>query len=250
MKKRFNIHPIRVDSQAQARQLMKGLGVWEEGINIMAPKAQHFAIKVGPLSAQAAQILKQEMLSKGGEAAVHGQVIKGLSDSYVVLLGTLAQYRKLLPKLNLQDFQLPQLSKELEDVLNNLANGSSLRILHCGNKELVIGRHTLVMGILNVTPDSFSDGGCYSDPQLAVDRALEMEEHGADIIDIGAESTRPGYEPVGSEEEIARLLPVLEKVAQKVNIPISVDTYKASTARAVLDRELTLSTMYQVPVIP
>ena len=92
----------------------------------MAPKAQHFAIKAGPLSAQAAQILKQEMLSKGGEAAVHGQVIKGLSDSHVVLLGTLAQYRKLLPKLNLQDFQLPQLSKELEDVLNNLANGSSL----------------------------------------------------------------------------------------------------------------------------
>ncbi|MGI6553878.1 MAG: dihydropteroate synthase [Bacillota bacterium] len=236
MKKRFNIHPIRVDSQAQARQLMKDLGVWEEGINIMAPKAQHFAIKAGPLSAQAAQILKQEMLSKGGEAAVHGQVIKGLSDSHVVLLGTLAQYRKLLPKLNLQDFQLPQLSKELEDVLNNLANGSSFRTLHCRHKKLVIGSRTLVMGILNVTPDSFSDGGRYLDPQLAVDRALEMEEQGADIIDIGGESTRPGYEPVSSEEEITRLLPVLEKVAQKVNIPISVDTYKASTARAVLDR--------------
>ena len=235
MDKAFSIYPIRLESQNQARELLKNLGVWKDGIDIMAPKAQHFALKVGPLAAPAAQILKQEMLSKGGEAATHGEVLKGGSGTFVLLLGTLAQYRRLLPKLSLQPFHLAQLSKELEAVLEKLVYGDKLRTLGRGNKELIIGRRTLVMGILNVTPDSFSDGGSYVDVQAAVERAMEIEGQGADILDIGAESTRPGYEGVTSQEEIARLLPVLERVAGKVKIPISVDTYKASTARTVLD---------------
>jgi dihydropteroate synthase len=91
------------------------------------------------------------------------------------------------------------------------------------------------MGILNVTPDSFSDGGCYADRQSAIDRALVMEDEGADIIDIGGESTRPGARPVSGSEEIERVVPVIRAVAKRVRVPISVDTSKASVAEAALD---------------
>ncbi|GAA0609216.1 dihydropteroate synthase [Virgibacillus siamensis] len=90
---------------------------------------------------------------------------------------------------------------------------------------------TYIMGILNVTPDSFSDGGNYSSLEQAVNHAIAMERAGADIIDIGGESTRPNHEPVPQEEEIARIVPVIRKVKENVRIPISVDTYKAETAR-------------------
>jgi dihydropteroate synthase len=92
----------------------------------------------------------------------------------------------------------------------------------------------LIMGILNVTPDSFSDGGKYTDPQLALDHALEMEAQGADLIDIGGESSRPSAEPVSKEVELVRVLPVLKVLRDKLRIPISIDTWKADVAETCL----------------
>jgi dihydropteroate synthase len=100
--------------------------------------------------------------------------------------------------------------------------------------NLELGPRTLIMGVLNVTPDSFSDGGAFLNPARAVDRAWEMAEEGADILDIGGESTRPGSAPVTAEEELTRVLPVLEKLSGKYPLPISVDTSKAVVARAAL----------------
>lgn len=102
-------------------------------------------------------------------------------------------------------------------------------------RQLVLGARTLVMGILNVTPDSFSDGGRYADPALAAAQALAMEAAGADIVDIGGETTRPGAQPVAASEERRRVLPVLERLQGRLRIPISVDTYKADVAAAALD---------------
>jgi len=101
--------------------------------------------------------------------------------------------------------------------------------------RLELGRRTLIMGVLNVTPDSFSDGGKYLDVRAAVERAKQMEEEGADIIDIGGESTRPGHQPVSLEEELRRVLPAIEAVRQAVRLPISIDTYKAETARRAME---------------
>jgi dihydropteroate synthase len=109
-----------------------------------------------------------------------------------------------------------------------------------GRAPLVLGPRTLVMGVINVTPDSFSDGGKALDPERAADLAQEMHVAGADIIDVGAESTRPGAVPVESAEELARLLPVLKAIAAHVTIPISVDTYKAKVAAAALDEGATI----------
>jgi dihydropteroate synthase len=99
-------------------------------------------------------------------------------------------------------------------------------------RTLVLGERTLVMGVLNVTPDSFSDGGIYFDADAAVARALEIERAGADILDIGGESTRPGSEGISASEEMRRILPVLEKLRGRIKIPISVDTSKAEVAEA------------------
>lgn len=101
-------------------------------------------------------------------------------------------------------------------------------------REIVLGERTLLMGILNVTPDSFSDGGKYSDPDRAFAHAMQLEDEGADILDIGAESTRPGSQRIPEAEELRRLIPLLKRLRAKLAIPISVDTYKAGVAEKAL----------------
>jgi len=100
------------------------------------------------------------------------------------------------------------------------------------SRTLVLGERTLVMGILNVTPDSFSDGGLFFDPGAAIARALAMEKAGADLIDLGGESTRPGSQSIPAEEELRRVLPVLDGLRGKLKIPISIDTAKSQVAEA------------------
>jgi len=107
--------------------------------------------------------------------------------------------------------------------------------INCGRHKLSLGTKTYIMGILNVTPDSFSDGGDFIDPDTAIERAKLMVAEGADIIDIGGESTRPGAREVEAEEELDRVLPVIKRLVKEINIPISVDTYKAEVARKVLE---------------
>jgi len=101
--------------------------------------------------------------------------------------------------------------------------------------RIELGARTAVMGILNVTPDSFSDGGLYFEVDKAVARGREIEQEGADILDVGGESTRPGGAPVLESEELRRVLPVVEALAPRLQIPISVDTYRSDVARRVLD---------------
>jgi len=109
------------------------------------------------------------------------------------------------------------------------------RVWHIRNRVLPIGERTLIMGILNVTPDSFSDGGQFVSLDSALAHAEQMISEGADIIDVGGESTRPGGEPVSVEDEIARVVPVIEALAKRVETPLSVDTTKSEVARAALD---------------
>lgn len=106
--------------------------------------------------------------------------------------------------------------------------------LQCGSRRLELGRRTLVMGVLNVTPDSFADGGRFFDRDRAIEHGLAMAREGADIIDVGGESTRPFSEPVSADEEMERVLPVIEALAGEVDVPVSIDTTKAEVARAAL----------------
>jgi dihydropteroate synthase len=101
-------------------------------------------------------------------------------------------------------------------------------------QSLALGERTLIMGVINVTPDSFSDGGQLFDPQAAIEAGVRMAEQGAAIIDVGGESTRPGASVIGDDEERRRVLPVIQGLAARVSVPISIDTYKASTADAAI----------------
>ncbi len=116
----------------------------------------------------------------------------------------------------------------------------SYRIPLPGARELVLGERTLVMGILNITPDSFADGGVHFDVERAVNAGLRMVADGADILDVGGESTRPGADEVGAEEELRRVLPVIERLARKTDALISIDTYKAVVAREAVARGATI----------
>jgi dihydropteroate synthase len=107
--------------------------------------------------------------------------------------------------------------------------------IDCGPYTLDISKKTMVMGILNITPDSFSDGGRFNDKEKAVLQAKEMVANGADIIDIGGESTRPGFAKVPLEEELRRVIPIIEAISKQVNVPISIDTYKAEVAKQAIE---------------
>ena len=107
-----------------------------------------------------------------------------------------------------------------------------IETIEIGNREFDVKNHTYVMGILNVTPDSFSDGGKYDQLDRALFHAQEMIDDGADIIDVGGESTRPGYTMISDEEEIERTVPVVEALKERFDIPISIDTYKSKVAKA------------------
>jgi len=109
-----------------------------------------------------------------------------------------------------------------------------MKKISCGSKEIILGERTLVMGILNVTPDSFSDGGRYNNLDSAMKQAERLISEGADIIDVGGESTRPGHIQITSEEEISRVVPIIEKISKNLDTIISIDTYKYDVAKEAI----------------
>ena len=232
----MRVRAIKIDSAGKARKEIALIGADCSGVNIMSPKAIHRVIKVEDVSVKAAVILKQEMLSKGGEAAVSRGIGNFSVDrTDVLLMGTVKQYNRVITKLKAQPFGLSKLADMLCETLGNLENNCRKKGLNCRGYNLPLGERTLIMGILNVTPDSFSDGGRFFNGDIAVKHALEMVEQGADIIDIGGESTRPTAAAVPLEEELARVMPVLKRLVVELDMPVSVDTYKAEVARQVLE---------------
>jgi len=223
-----------IDDDTEARAELRRVGVDPRSESIMAPKLRYVVIKLKDLDVRAANVLKQEMLAKGAEAAV-AKWASGFTrpTTDVLLMGTVKQYRLVLKKLRVQPFGLPDLVEPISRLLES--DNPAKTVIGRRGQELVVGERTLVMGILNLTPDSFSDGGLYIDLPAALERAKEMVAAGADIIDIGGESTRPGADPVGEEEERRRVLPVVERLASELDVPLSIDTSKAGVARAAVE---------------
>ena len=231
----YGIRWVTLDNLEEAKMALTQIGSDPEGIAHMAGKAIGRGIKLEQVPLWVAHILKQEMLSVGGDAAVHRNVIiNKIEATDVMLLGTVRQLGKLASKILAQPFGLKKVGHDLKQLLATL-EPQKTRILKCRGKELELGHRTLVMGILNVTPDSFSDGGRYYSIENAIAQANRLVDEGADILDIGAESTRPRHEEVSADEEWQRLEPVLKVLLENVEIPISIDTYKASVASRALE---------------
>jgi dihydropteroate synthase len=231
----YNARIIQFENHQSAFEEMCKIDVDARAAAGLILKAQHVAMKLENVSSFDAIIIKQEMLSKGGETAVNRKVTNNSIDrSDILIMGTPAQYSKLVNKLKIYSESLKEIAAEIERLLNIFWNGDE-RIFKCRGFSLHMGEKTYVMGILNITPDSFSDGGKYDSTESAVRRAKEMVEQGADIIDVGGESTRPGHVPVEPEEEIKRVVPVIERLCAELDVPVSIDTSKAVVARAALE---------------
>lgn len=217
-----------IGGPGEAARLMEAVGVNADGVRIMEQKAAFRTILVKGLSAGAANVVKQQMLSLGGDAAVASGVVNcSVDESDALLMGTEKQILRLAESLAYQPFGLPSLGEELRKII-----GPKPTTLICAGRELSLER-PLVMGILNVTPDSFSDGGEFFDAETAVARAREILDQGTDIIDVGGESTRPGSAYVDEDEELRRVMPVVEAVAS--DTVVSIDTRKSAVARKALD---------------
>ena len=228
----FSARVLRITTPDQAEHELRRIGVDPGGIASMTAKMRTHCIHLPRLQCRQANILKQEMLALGGDAAVaRGSVACSVEATDVILIGTEKQFNKLRLKLPLQPFDLPALAVELSDLLKHLT--STPTIWRTARRNLELTR-PLIMGILNITPDSFSDGSRYLDPPRALEQAQKMIDEGADIIDIGGESTRPGAEPVSAEEEEARIIPVITGLAGKTGCVISVDTWKSRVARKAM----------------
>ncbi|WP_281745385.1 dihydropteroate synthase [Thermanaerovibrio acidaminovorans] len=191
-------------------------------------------LRLGPVDFRAANALKQELLARGGDAVVHGGAIAGTVDrTRVILMGTPGQLHSLQEKLaHMPYFGLEEVRSGLKAALDNL-DISNWEVPLPGGRVLSLGRITKVMGIINLTPDSFFPGSRHQGPDGALETAERMLSQGAHVLDLGAESTRPGSDPVSPEEELTRMLPPLRAIRREFpEAVISVDTYRSATARA------------------
>lgn len=198
------------------------------------------SIRLGLVPPAAAKLVRQKSGALGITAGLLKEErqadVAGYSGLEILLQGTEKALVKLAELLKRSGKEPAACGKSILGLLRRTRHKPQ-GALQLGRHRLPLGKRTLIMGILNVTPDSFTDGGKYNHLSVAVERALQMAGEGADIIDIGGESTRPGYKGISEAEEIARVIPVIEALKSRSDLPIplSIDTYKAATARAALE---------------
>jgi len=228
---------IRATKQEDIARIMRQINVDAYGIDIMCPKALTYLIKIDALSNICANILKQEMLSLGGDVAVSRDALTGKAKKTdCLIIANLSQLSRLSLKLKKQPFGLNKLATELTIALRNYQKDNFN--LQLGKYKLPLGKRCCIMGIVNTTPDSFSNDGLLNKeftPQNVVRYAQKLIKDGADIIDIGGESSRPGAKPVSLKEELRRTIPIIKLLAKTTKTPISIDTYKPEVAEQALD---------------
>ncbi len=225
---KFNAHLTIARSEEEAGQRLQAVNADQEGVLAMAPKMRHYCIKLEGVPVAGANIIKQVMLKAGAEAAESVNAYAGRGESTdVILMGTLDQYEALREKIKEAPFGLSELARDLSSLMAGVER--KVFKVPAPRGELELGKKPLIMGIINATPDSFYDGGRFFDQAAAVEHGKKLMREGADIIDVGGESTRPSSEPVSAEEELERVMPVIEALFDQGAF-ISIDTGKAVVA--------------------
>lgn len=219
---------LRPESEEELRREFLRIGVGSADAAQLAANVTWQAIRLSAVPARLVALLRQEMHALGGELAA----ASGTPDATdVIIAGSLPTLALLRERLSAATGRAADLAAELSILLRNLERPP---VYLAGRSCRLLLDRPRIMGILNVTPDSFSDGGRYNSAELALRRGVELVVEGADIIDIGGESTRPGAAPVSPEEEMDRVVPVIEALSREAPVPLSVDTSKAAVARAAM----------------
>ncbi len=238
---REEIGKIGVDSAKVAFGKSK-VAFGKSAYDHLLPKLFNTVIKIDGVSVGAANIIKQTALSCGTDAAVARGVITGeVKKSGVLLFGNYRQIENIALKITDQPFGLSRISREMLKLIKSQISNLKSQICLNLKKHKFDFTRTYICGVINVTPDSFSDGGIYLDKERAIDRAYQIVEEGADMIDIGGESTRPGADRVSVKEELKRVMPVIEGLSQNSRstlnsqLCLSIDTYKSEVAKEALE---------------
>ena len=244
MANRFNVRPLFVPGPADLAREVARIETFPERVAAATSNGSFVVLHVSGLEAMAAMVLKQELLALNADCVISPELY--LADrsarTDAVLMGTSGQYARLVPRLrHFPSGDLPRLAEEIERTLASVAGTPDP--IEVAGTSLIWGERTYVMGILNITPDSFSGDGLAAGASVpgqslvaaALSQARAFLDAGADLLDVGGESTRPGGMPVSVEEERKRVVPVVEALHAEIGVPISVDTYKAEVAAAALD---------------
>jgi len=227
------IRVVSLTHENEMHRILQDLHVDETGIKIMMPKMNPLLLQLDAVTIPAANILKQEMLSLGGDAALHrGACDFSVKETGCLLIGSLHHYQRLIKKLSAQPFGLKKIGKEIKALLDRYQTRPEPMKL--GPYLLNFSKGSILMGILNVTPDSFSGDGVGKNIELALKKAEKLIAEGADILDIGGESTRPGASSINAREEKERVIPIIKAIAKRFDKPISIDTSKSSIAEEAL----------------
>jgi len=214
----------------QAQVALERAGVSEVGMKVMDKRALYRTVRVTGLGIREVNVLKEELTSRGGDVAVSEDLFQWMKENGgCLLMGTLSEFERMLPSLKSGETGLRELAESIEAALRN----HDTPVPPC-HPHLRLDQAPLLMGVLNLTPDSFSDGGMHKDLDSAVMAGLEMVARGAALVDVGGESTRPGSEPVYEQDEIQRVMPVVQALARSLPGRISIDTYKARVAADAL----------------
>ncbi len=233
---------VHADPRQQLRLHLTRLGLPDDAVEYAAERVgghQALVTGAGLDALRAIRRLRDNAQAPGTEEfpyAVLGDRDRAMGTAF--LSGRRDQFERLARALLEQGAEASLLGRDITSSLGRLDAFPAPS--HIGGVEFAWGTRTFVMGVLNVTPDSFSDGGRFATAEAAIARGQQMAEEGADLIDIGGESTRPGAQDVSEEEEIARVVPVIERLASTLKIPISIDTTKARVAEAAVNAGATL----------
>jgi dihydropteroate synthase len=230
----YKIRKLELKSKTQGLGEFEKIGATLPGRNIMVNKIFPLALKVKGVKPRAADIIKQEMLSRMGDVVTsRDSLIQTEGTTDIIILGTEKSIRSLAEKIKCQPFGLKILSEEITAYLSLLNEKKQQETITIGSKVFdpnSSGCGALVMGILNVTPDSFFDGGLYNQKEKASRRAEEIVKEGADLIDVGGMSSRPGSQPVSIDEEMTRVIPAIKHIGDNYDVLISIDTYRSEVA--------------------
>ncbi len=233
---KYRIRALNIKNRQEGLKEYKKVGASPDGSRLMIDKIFPVSLKIRGVSPLAANILKQEMLARGGDVVTSRNTIRGDSKKTdIIIQGTTKKIESLIIKIKSQPFGLKELSSDLKTYMDRLESKSKNNQLKIGTKKFNLDEKILVMGILNVTPDSFYDGGFYFEKEKAYKRAETIVSEGADIIDVGGMSTRPGSLPVSLEEEMDRIIPVIKYIKKNYDILISADTCRPEVARKAID---------------